>query len=69
MMGKAWKGHDWGKFIENTWTWRLSAIEPLFLWVWGLYIGMEAPRKAPQGYSTVCVKVGYAKRLREELFI
>ena len=68
MMGKAWKGRDWGKFIENTWTWRLSAIEPFFFVGVGLIHGgyrlCEGWLRAPTRDT-----FAYAKRLREELFI
>ena len=48
-----------------------------FLKMYGLYTGMEAPRKAPQGYRLCEGRLraptrdtfAYAKRLREEFII
>ena len=78
-MAKAWKGQDWGKFIENTWTWRLSAIEPFFFVGVGLihWHGGSAEGSAGLQYRLCEGRLraptrdtfAYAKRLREELFI
>ena len=57
-------------FTYSTWA-------VFFFKVYGLYTGMEAPRKAPQGYRLCEGRLraptrdtfAYAKRLREEFII